>query len=404
LANLSSSNHYDAIIIGGGIAGASIAYALSKRKIKTLLLERREDLSLEASGNPTGLIYPLLTKHQSIEGKFSLAAFKFVLKELENLKESQKIIPIESSVFLIPKSELERDRYLGAISAYSLTKDELEFGYDSYSQREGFYFKKALAISPRHLSKALMDSSSNFTTCQTLTEYTGHEIKEEEIQVTANHTQFHSKLLFLCHSNSILDFPETSWLSIKKVRGQLVWLPVSDELKALPHSYLFGDYLTKDIGHGSVLGASFDEYKMDEDPRESESLSFLKEASFVLPSLRTYLSQLGEKEITNLKTRVSFRSQSQDRRPIFGPLPNQKIFARDMPDLPGPSTRNKPAIPYHKNTFVLGALGSRGLTHSLHASEILVRDALGESNLITEADYSDFKPERFLLRKWKRGN
>ena len=35
---------YDAIIIGGGVTGTSIAYQLSKKKGKFLLLEKNEDV------------------------------------------------------------------------------------------------------------------------------------------------------------------------------------------------------------------------------------------------------------------------------------------------------------------------------------------------------------------------
>jgi glycine/D-amino acid oxidase-like deaminating enzyme len=42
----------EAIVIGGGIAGCSTAYALAKRGIAVTLIERHEGLAQEASGNP----------------------------------------------------------------------------------------------------------------------------------------------------------------------------------------------------------------------------------------------------------------------------------------------------------------------------------------------------------------
>ena len=41
-----------AIVIGGGIAGCSTAYALAQRGIKVTLLERNTAIASEASGNP----------------------------------------------------------------------------------------------------------------------------------------------------------------------------------------------------------------------------------------------------------------------------------------------------------------------------------------------------------------
>lgn len=398
-------NHFDAIIIGGGIAGASVAYSLSKRKIKTLLLERREDLALEASGNPTGLVYPQLTKHLSTEGTFSLQAFRYLLKELQRLCEDVKGFDrslTSSGVFLLPKGQEEKDRYLGSIQAYQLDSEELEFVFDSYSGKEGFWFKNALALPPRSLTEAFVRMANPFTEIRYYQNFRKVSF-QEEIHVSTETDTFRAKLLFLCHANSFLDFPETNWIPIRKVRGQLIWLPRSEELKSLPHSYLFGDYLTRDIGHGSVLGASFDEYKMDESARDDESISFITEAKKALPPLQNFFTRLTENGISNLKTRVSFRSQSKDRRPIFGRLPNFSLFETNLPSKPSASFSQSPSVPYFENAFLLGALGSRGLTHALLASEVIVRQALGEENLLQPLESSEFNPERFLLRNWKRG-
>ena len=406
MANLTNNNHYDAIIIGGGIAGASVAYSLSKRKMKTLLLERREDVALEASGNPTGIIYPLLTKNKSIEGTFSLKSFRFVTKEIEliqNIFNELKDPTPSSGVFLLPKSDLEKERYFGSIAANSLGKEELEFIRDDFSQKEGFLFKTALAISPRHLTKTLLQLSRNFTDIAFFENYK-NKSENQGITIATEKATFHSDYLFLCHANSFLEFPETSWIPIRKVRGQLLWLPLADELMALPYSYLFGDYLTKDVGHGCVLGASFDEYQLEEEKRDHESLSFLERAGLALPKLEHFFSHLTNDGVSKLRTRVSYRSQSQDRRPVFGPLPDFKDFSEHLPTLPSPSSKMIPIVPNIKNQYVLGALGSRGLTHSLFASEMIVRDALKEISLLDEKEYADFKPSRFLLRNWKRGS
>ncbi len=398
-------NHFDAIVVGAGIAGASLVYALAKRKLKILLLESKEDFALEASGNPVGLIYPHLTKNHSIEGNFSFKAFEYILKEIENTKlfpRNSEATKSYSGVLLLPRNNEEKERYLGAIKAYPFPTNDLEWIFDSFSGREGFLFKKGLAISPRLLVKNLLHLSQSYTTHKFFHTYERSEINES-ITVTTDNEYYTAEFLFLAHSNSFLQFPETSWIPICKVRGQLISLPEIEDLKLMPCSYIFGDYLTQDLGAGSVLGASYDEFKMDAEIREEENFTFLQSAIQNLPGLSYIFEKVKNLDISNLKTRVSYRSQSQDRRPVFGKLPDILDYQNNVDSSKKSLSKNQPTIRYLRNIFVLGALGSRGLTHALLAAETIIRDALEEKHLLTEDEYSDFKPDRFLLRNWKRG-
>ena len=64
----------NAIVIGGGIAGCSSAYALAQRGIKVTLLERNPDIASEASGNPLAMLYPRLSGNND-SSQFALAAY-----------------------------------------------------------------------------------------------------------------------------------------------------------------------------------------------------------------------------------------------------------------------------------------------------------------------------------------
>lgn len=403
--SLSNTQQYDSIIVGGGIAGASVAYALAKRKIRTLLLEQKEDLALGASGNPCGLIYPLLTKHKSFESDFSLESFRYINRELATIKKEishGNALPWRKQIFLIPRSDLEKERYLGAITANNLSEDVMIPHLDPFTTVAGFLFPQARAISPRHLTKALVDLSSPYLTIQLHQTYINRSEKESIILQTEA-CRYECQSLFLCHSNGYLEHEETKWLPIRMVRGQIVSLPECDKMRDLVYSYLFGDYLTRDLGFGSVLGASFDEYKLDDTVRLQETEGFLNSASEFLPKLKGIFEKFKLKA-PNLRTRVSFRSQTQDRRPVMGRLPNIKAFREINPYKTGESHAKLPReIPYHNNVFILGGLGSRGLTHAMFSAELIVREALGEKLPINEDLYKEFKPERFLLRSWKRG-
>ena len=77
-----------AIVIGGGIAGCSAAYALTKRGINVTLLERRAEIAQEASGNPLAMLYPKLSVKPSLQSAISLLGFHFTLDLLAKLSNS----------------------------------------------------------------------------------------------------------------------------------------------------------------------------------------------------------------------------------------------------------------------------------------------------------------------------
>ena len=74
-----------AIVIGGGIAGCSTAYALAKRGIAVTLIEQHDQLATEASGNPIAALYPKLSIKPSAQSTLALQGFSFTLNLLKQL-------------------------------------------------------------------------------------------------------------------------------------------------------------------------------------------------------------------------------------------------------------------------------------------------------------------------------
>ena len=96
-------------IIGSGISGASLAYALRKRNIECFIIDKSYKLANGASGNKLALQMPKLTMDDSPYGLLSLEAFLYSRKIAKNLNA----IPRSDGLILIPSRD--RDIILSLI-------------------------------------------------------------------------------------------------------------------------------------------------------------------------------------------------------------------------------------------------------------------------------------------------
>lgn len=391
-------NHPRAAIVGGGIAGAAVAYALSKRGIKSFVFESNSGFASGASGNPIGLVYPFLTKHKTVESEFSLSAFTYFLTIWEKEKLGQYVSSKDGLFYLLHSNEL-KERYLPSIKNHNLSSDNVVFEKEPKTQIDSMFFKFGKSLAPKELTSKLFELGSVQTFWEE--EVISFETGEDKIYLTTSKQNLELNYLFICNSYDSKRFTQTNWFPSKKVRGQI--LICDKKYASLPHSILFGDYITTDLKGEFVIGASFDEFKTETTARDSESLALL-EGVAPLGAVPLHHLEFLKTNLNEMKTRVSFRNQSEDRRPILGKLADFQTFTEEVKKSKQ-KQGNFPKIPYFNNIGVVLSLGSRGLTHALWSAELTVSQVLGENmdNLISKKILDSVATERFLLRMWKRG-
>ncbi|TGK96966.1 FAD-dependent oxidoreductase [Leptospira brenneri] len=386
-----------ALVVGAGIAGASICLALKKRNIKTILIDSDMGPALHASGNPIGVVYPFLTKHKTAESEFSLNAFLYFLSVWEKF-QLQDLVPHANGIYFLMDTGSSYDRYSHAISSHQIEDQVAKEEMEPISGAKALFFPNGKSVSPVKLTEEIVSLTNAETkyNCQLLTWEESE--KDSKILCKTSQGEIQCDYLFLSQGYQFSDDPKSNWLPLKKVRGQILKIPEQSPTNSF--GILYGDYLTAPIQGHQVLGATFDEFKLEPEPRPEESESMWKDLCERLPKLFSEWEPLNPRL---LQTRVSYRTQSQDRHPIVGKLPN--LSKMDLSVKYQNSLRKdgkKIKIPYFERVGILNGLGSRGLTHSLYAAEILVSSVLEEESPVSEKILKSLKPDRFLLRMWKR--
>jgi len=82
-ANAAASR--EAVVVGGGLAGASAAWSLAQRGWRVQLIERHAQLAAEASGNPQGVLYARLSPSHTPLSRLVLAGYQYSLRTLRSL-------------------------------------------------------------------------------------------------------------------------------------------------------------------------------------------------------------------------------------------------------------------------------------------------------------------------------
>ncbi|NCN08894.1 MAG: tRNA (5-methylaminomethyl-2-thiouridine)(34)-methyltransferase MnmD [Leptospira sp.] len=365
-------------IAGAGLAGSSLAYALRQRGIPVTVYDPI-GIAEEASGNPIGIFYPHLTKYPSKASTFSLSSFYYANQILDELNEDEKSNVIsQEGLFYKIDSEDKKLRYKNSLISHSLPEDIAQL-VKSEHLGECIFFPKAKSILPRNFVKYLLQDSTF--------------IKEnlsilQSISSNANKNIIQNKTTVYCTSYHLKDLETTQDLPIKKVRGQLYFSDDNDPLYSLLEKFenpLCSDsYLAKDNQNRFIIGSTFDEFKTERSWSEEDEGIILKRAFDLIQkksdnSIQEIIDQrkIRFQEIPKSDTkhsiesnlyRISHRSQSKDRNPIIG---------------------------NYNGTWIMTALGSRGLVTALLGGEILASLILDEPIPVPKSILDFLSPKRF---------
>lgn len=349
-------------IVGAGIAGASVAYALSLRKKEVFIFDGA-GIANGASGNPAGIYYPYLTKYPLPFSRFSLQAFLYGLDFI--LQENQNVSIIYSKgldlLLLTPETI---DKYINSLKEFHIPEHIAEFK----TNPNRIFFPFGLTLSPKNLVHALIQKS-----------------KATFIQENFLLDNIYNKNIIFCNSYSAIHLPSFKNITLRKTRGQIAIFP-GDILENPPnHAICSQSYLAPWINGYFIAGSTYDEFQTERGYSIEDENKIFHDMLQLSP-VKNYKNFLHWKEhrqnqiLQSILTfqenpmegkffRVSHRAQSKDRVPIVGKIPEG---------------------------WVLTGLGSRGLVSGLLAGEMIASFIFEEPSPVPKSVRLGLSLERFL--------
>lgn len=370
-------------VIGAGIAGASLAYALTEAGLKPVVYEANAPAS-GASGNPAGLIMPRLDVDDTPAGRFHTHAYLYTLRLLHTLqKASAETLFDPCGVLHHARDEKERIR-----QNKLLTRNVLPKGWIS-SHQDGLFFPQAGAVAPQLMVRALLGATVLRT--EKVVKLT-RQNEQWRLHTAAGAEQYDA--VIIANGLDALRFVQLSTLPLAGSAGQVEYFP---HAAAPLHAHAFGPYAAPAPEGGLVIGATYAPIAI------GAETAFTAEATQAnIKAVSAVLPEIGELSPDASRPRASVRCVTPDRLPVVGPVPTWGFYGGSYDGLREGKRRDYPSGKTEPGLYILSGLGSRGLVTAPLAAAVIAAEMTGAPSPVDRETVEALHPARFFIRDLKR--
>ena len=366
-------------IIGGGIAGASVAHALKRHGAQPTIYEAN-GLASGASGNAAGLIMPRLDAEDTPPGRFHTSAYFHTLRLLQHLDAN---IFAQSGIDQHMPREGDMARRQKMIERAALPKDWLA------PISSGLHFAQGGVVRPAQFVAALADDTPVINA--KITNIARHQNQWVLECDTGQHT---ADIVVIANSVGAKKFVHCASLPMAGAAGQVDLFSVPKGLHQRPQ---IAQKYWAQIDDQLLIGATY--HRVPADHLAQTSNDATRE------NLETAIADgLGcnPQNTRHLDARASVRCVTPDQMPIIGPVPDWDFYGAQYDALREGKVWGYRAPSYLPSLYVISGFGSRGLVTAPFSAAILAAQIFGGPLPIEAGDIAAIHPARFFVRALKR--
>lgn len=388
-----------ATIIGAGLAGSFCAERLAARGWAVTLIERHGAPAQEASGNPAGLLRPIVNKEDAVNARLSRPALDYARRHFNALVAEAHALPWQQSgVLQLARDETEAGRFAAIVALHDFPADWVRYVDANEAAHiagcavrgAGWWMAAAGWASPPALCTANINRSHRLGTpirrafsANALRIAKAGSLWRVEAETGTVSESAHVIIATAYDARTLI--PEAA-LPLISVRGQLSFVPpgtrVAMRLGAAspvpvppvsvppvsgPRVPIDGDGVVAPLPDGGYfLGATFQIDDPEHRPRVADHAANLARAESLLPGFSSGL------DAAQLQGRAGFRATTPDRMPIYGELLQ------------------------HPGIHVAVGLGARGLLWTPLLAEQLASQLSGDPLPVERDLAASFSTSRFI--------
>ncbi|MDP1539819.1 MAG: FAD-dependent 5-carboxymethylaminomethyl-2-thiouridine(34) oxidoreductase MnmC [Moraxellaceae bacterium] len=384
----------DVLVIGAGIAGASAAWTLAERGLNVTVLEANKP-GHGGSGNPAALLYPKLVKAADLSSNLHSFAYLHTLSVLQDPRLATHfqqtgvlwLRPHDEDQHIIDDQHPWNQHYVWPLSAEQAS---IQAGINI--THNAYWLPQAGVINPQGMLSALL--SHPLINLVSETEVLSVHDDGQQWHAACEHHRFTAPYLVIANAGEAQRLKPTASLPIKPVRGQISSFTYESGPKV---AIAYGGYLAPTAANEFCLGATFQRGRTDCSPSTEDQLSNRDALAQWLPQLMDKLPN-----VSLWRARASLRWQTPDYLPLVGALPDMQVL-KDK--LTTESWARNPQWPTNMPQRLQVSLGhgSKGFSQAWVAAELIANNLTGTAPGKFEPFYLALRPDRFLLRQWRRG-
>ncbi len=418
-------------IIGGGIASACAALALTKQGIKVTLYCKDNSLAQGGSSNAIGALYPLLHQQADDISLFYQQAFWRAKSVYNNVIEQGFTFPHQWCGLLeiaYKESLVKRQQKFSQLATWP---KDLIHGVDASKASElasvdltygGLFMPNAgwlspqdavkqminaakatgrlriehntlvTKIKPKQTSTANKNSSNNNTSNSNVL----NKSHQKNWRLITNKGDFDACVVVVCGGAEALNLDWINQLPFSSVQGQVTSMKTNENISKLSTVICHKGYLTPSHKNIHCIGATFNKNCTRTTAKPEEDLFNINMLSTCLPELTANIDWTTQ-DITNSKSRL--RCMTPDHLPMVGAMPDIQKHIESYPHLAKdknwPYSQTAPVI---DNLYLMMGFGARGLCSAPLAADILAADLCGTPYPVDNEMLFNLSPNRFVIR------
>ncbi|WP_206484499.1 bifunctional tRNA (5-methylaminomethyl-2-thiouridine)(34)-methyltransferase MnmD/FAD-dependent 5-carboxymethylaminomethyl-2-thiouridine(34) oxidoreductase MnmC [Thalassotalea sp. G2M2-11] len=392
-------------IIGGGIASACTAYALTQQGIKVTLYCRDKQVAQGASSNAIGALYPLL--HQQVDdiSQFYQHAFWHARNLYQSLNKQGYhfshqwcgLLEVAYKEALVKRQQIfeqqqpwPKDLIHGVNQQQASTIAQVPLAYG------GLFMPNAGWIAPAELVEQLFKAAQDTQLLKIKTSVDISKVEQLENKhwlLHNNKSKFNASTVIFCGGAESIDLPYVKQLPLSYVRGQVSSVHTDNTMQALNTVLCHKGYLTPAHRNMHCIGATFDK-------QNSSVAATDKDDKFNLDMLHKCLPDLTSWTQDNIAmSKARLRCMTPDHLPMVGAMPDiaahKTLYGHLAKDK---NWRVNEPAPVIENLYLLTGLGARGLCSAPLLADILAADLTGKPYPVDSEMLFNLAPNRFIIR------